>query len=150
MLGKMTYRDLLAIQRARLGLPEGEFEQLMRDVWTGTFDADLLAYIAGLRPRVKTAVVSNAFSGSRRAVQAHVNASVFDVLIFSAEVGLAKPDPAIYRLALDRLGVAPQEAAFVDDLEENVLAANHMGMCGILYQSARQVREAIDALLAAE
>jgi epoxide hydrolase-like predicted phosphatase len=55
----------------------------------------------------------------------------FDVLVISAEVGLRKPDPAIYRLACDRLGLAPERCAFVDDLPHNVEVAREVGMFGV-------------------
>ncbi len=53
---------------------------------------------------------------------------LFDVVIDSSRVGLRKPDPAIYRLACERLGVQPDECIFIDDLECNVDAARQLGM----------------------
>jgi len=53
---------------------------------------------------------------------------VFDVVVHSCRVGLRKPDPAIYRLALDRLGVQPAEAMFLDDFEAMADAAREVGM----------------------
>ena len=47
---------------------------------------------------------------------------------------MAKPDPAIYRLAAERLGVKPEECVFVDDLLENVEAAESIGMKGIVFK----------------
>ncbi|MBW3659504.1 MAG: HAD family phosphatase [Actinobacteria bacterium] len=61
-------------------------------------------------------------------------ADVFDVLVISGEVGLRKPDPAIYRLALDQLGVEPEACAFVDDLDRNVDVARSLGMFGVLHR----------------
>jgi putative hydrolase of the HAD superfamily len=57
---------------------------------------------------------------------------LFDVVLDSSEVGLRKPDPAIYRLACERLGLAPAECLFVDDLECNVAAARGLGMEALL------------------
>ena len=60
---------------------------------------------------------------------------LFDVIVDSCLEGIRKPDPAIYRLALDRLGVGDDEAhrtAFLDDFEQNVHAAREVGMHGIL------------------
>jgi len=54
--------------------------------------------------------------------------SAFDAVVVSCEVGLLKPDPAIFRLCLDRLGVAPDRALFVDDRVENVEAAGRLGI----------------------
>jgi len=55
----------------------------------------------------------------------------FDDLVLSGQVGLRKPDPAIYRLAADRLGVALEACVFVDDLERNVEVAIELGMVGV-------------------
>ncbi len=63
-----------------------------------------------------------------------------DILVSGAE-GLVKPDPAIYRLALDRFGLAPQEALFIDDRAENVSAAQALGMHGHLFTGADVLRD---------
>ena len=57
--------------------------------------------------------------------------SVFDVIVDSHEVGMRKPNPAIYRLTIDRLGAVPERTAFLDDLEANVHAARALGMHGV-------------------
>lgn len=57
--------------------------------------------------------------------------ALFDAVVISGEVGLRKPDPAIYRLAAERLGVQPAECVFVDDLAGNVRAAAAVGMVGV-------------------
>ena len=59
---------------------------------------------------------------------------VFDTIVDSHEVAMRKPDPAIYRLTMDRLGAEPARTAFLDDLQANVDAANALGMHGILVE----------------
>jgi len=60
---------------------------------------------------------------------------LFDDVVDSSEVGIRKPDPAIYRLALERLGgIAAESAIFLDDLQQNVDAAESVGMHGILVE----------------
>ncbi len=59
-------------------------------------------------------------------------AEMFDVIVDSHEVGMRKPNPAIYRLVLERLGVGPARSAFVDDVASNVAAAVGIGMIGVL------------------
>ncbi len=61
-----------------------------------------------------------------------VSLADFDVVVDSCEVGMRKPDPAIWQHTLDRLGVAPEQAAFLDDHPANVAAADQMGMTGIV------------------
>jgi putative hydrolase of the HAD superfamily len=55
----------------------------------------------------------------------------FDVTVISGEVGLRKPDPDIYLLAAERVGLPPKACAFVDDLERNVEVARELGMFGV-------------------
>ncbi len=61
------------------------------------------------------------------------HARTFDATIVSWEVGLLKPDPAIYRLAIERLQVEPGATLFVDDRAENVAAAEAVGLQGLCF-----------------
>ncbi|WP_410814346.1 HAD family hydrolase [Micromonospora sp. 067-2] len=68
------------------------------------------------------ALISNATSDTLEAWPQSPLAQRFDVAVFSCDVGLAKPDPAIYRLAAERLGVGPVECVFVGDGADGELA----------------------------
>ena len=59
---------------------------------------------------------------------------LFHDIVCSAEVGLAKPEPAVYMMAAERLGIPPSDCIFVDDLDTNVEAARQVGMAGILFR----------------
>ncbi len=63
-----------------------------------------------------------------------------DVPVFSCHVGVIKPDPAIYRIALERLGCEPGEAVFFDDLERNVDAARALGIRAYLFTDLAAAR----------
>lgn len=65
----------------------------------------------------------------------------FDVLIWSYQHGMAKPDPAIYKLLLERLGTAPEETLFLDDRLENIEAARLLGIQGLLFSTVDQLRQ---------
>ncbi|MEV4472683.1 HAD family phosphatase [Nonomuraea sp. NPDC049504] len=65
----------------------------------------------------------------------------FESLTFSCRVGVAKPDPRAYEICAERMGVAPGEVLFIDDREENVVAARAAGMKAEVFVSAEQVRE---------
>jgi putative hydrolase of the HAD superfamily len=58
-------------------------------------------------------------------------AAIFDTIVDSHEVGMRKPNPAIYQLTMDRLGATATRTAFLDDLEANVEAANALGIHGV-------------------
>lgn len=64
----------------------------------------------------------------------------FDVLVWSFQLGLAKPDPAIYRHTLERLGTVPGETLFIDDKRANIDAALALGMKAIEFRSVPQLR----------
>ena len=64
--------------------------------------------------------------------------ALFDEIIVSGAVGLAKPDPAIFTLAADRLGCDPDECVMIDDVARNCDSAESIGMRSILYVNVRQ------------
>lgn len=73
--------------------------------------------------------------------------ALFDTVVISGEVGLRKPDPAIYALAAERLGLPPDQIVFVDDLTANVRAAVAAGMVGVRHTDAGTTVEELEILL---
>ena len=72
---------------------------------------------------------------------------IFDIVVDSAFVGTRKPEPRIYEITLERLGVAPAEAVFIDDVEANCDAARDLGMRAVWFRSNDQAIEEIEAAL---
>ena len=72
---------------------------------------------------------------------------IFSVVVDSAFVGMRKPEPEIYALTLERLGVAAPAALFVDDIEINCDAARELGMRAVWFRSTDQAIEEIEAAL---
>ncbi len=72
---------------------------------------------------------------------------IFDVVVDSAFVGTRKPEPRIYEITLERLGVEPDAALLVDDIEVNCSAARALGMSAVWFQSTDQATTEIDSLL---
>ena len=99
-------------------------------------DYALLDFLRSLRPDYRTGLISNAWSGLRQYILDHKFEDAFDVMIISAEVGTVKPDARIYQMALDQLGVSPNEAVFVDDFIENVKGAQAVGMSAIHFKDS--------------
>jgi putative hydrolase of the HAD superfamily len=75
---------------------------------------------------------------------------LFDAVVISAEVGLHKPQPEIYRLAAERLGVATENCVIVDDLRENCAGAEAVGMTAVLHRDADQTIARMEELLGIE
>ena len=74
---------------------------------------------------------------------------IFELVVDSAFVGMRKPDPAIYELTCERLGVPPHECVFVDDIEINCDAARELGMTAVHFRDNDQAIAEIEAALAA-
>ena len=108
-------------------------------------DDDMRALLGRLRAagRVRLGLLSNAPRGTGATLEARGIVSLFDDAVVSGDVGLAKPDPAIYRLAAQRLGVEPSACLFIDDMARNVDGARQAGMIGHLFEAGR-----VDALAA--
>ena len=153
-LGRITNDEHWQAVGRRLGLSRPDEVNAFRAAFFAgdRLDRDLLAFIQQLRGRYKVALLSNAPDSLRRwiADEWHIPADTFDAIVASAEVGLAKPDPAIYRIALERLGVAPHDALFVDDFAENVEAARALGMEAIHFTSPEALMAELGARVEAQ
>lgn len=115
-----------------------------------SLDEELLAYIDGLHRRYKTGIISNALSDTRSlAVEQWGFGPIFDVMVFSAEEGIMKPDRRIFEIALERLGVHAGAAVFIDDFTHNVEGALAVGMKAIQFRSRAQVIADLQAILEA-
>ncbi len=99
---------------------------------------DNIALIRALRPPYRISILSNADltleERLRDTLKLH---HLFDDIVCSAVVGMAKPEPRIYQLAAERLRLATEECVFIDDLERNVLAARETGMSAIHFRVDR-------------
>ncbi|HEX9676416.1 MAG TPA: HAD family phosphatase [Anaerolineales bacterium] len=148
-LGQAQAEDVWRWVGSRLKLSPEELERLESEFWQGDqLDGALVQFIRELRPEYHTALLSNAWPGMRQMIENEWGiADCFDDLFISAELGLAKPDPKIYRLALDRLDVPPPRAVFVDDFSENVKAAAALGLRAIQFLSSEQAMQSVNLQL---
>lgn len=130
MLGEVTWPEVLDHWRERLRLDDRQAAGIEHDYWrwyVGTLDRALFDWFAAQRPHRLTGILSNSSPGARERERHHGFEAVTDVLVYSHEVGLAKPDPAVYALTADRLGVRPDEVVFLDDTEVRVDGARAAG-----------------------
>jgi len=148
-LGEIPESALWQMVVRRLNIPAVEQAEFRQQFWSGDcFDQDLHDFIGKLRPSYKTCLLSNAWSEARKETDERFHLlSVFDVLVYSAEVHIAKPLPEIYELALRWLGVRPHEAIFVDDFPANVEAANALGIHGVRFVNRQQVQQDVIKIL---
>ena len=131
-----------------LKLDSAQLLDFQRDFWSGDrLDLELVSLLKSLRPRYKTAILSNAWSNARESFTQtfHLDEAV-DMFIISSEERLAKPDARIYVLAAERLGVKPEEAVLVDDFIANIDGARAAGMRAIHYRPGVDVRAELEKL----
>lgn len=108
------------------------------------FNAGMLPLLATLRSRVKVGLLSNAAPGLEENLKAHYRIDhLFDDIINSATVRLAKPDARVFELAASRLGLSPDQCFFTDDLEGNVRGARAVGMMAHVFEGAPGLIEAL-------
>lgn len=148
-VGELTIGQHWQAVAQALGISQAELPAVINQFWSAdALNTDVVAYIQSLRPRCKVGLLSNAWDNLRQTLEQRFGvAHLFDEIIVSAEERLVKPDPRIYRVALQRLGVPPAAAIFVDDLLENVLAARAVGMAGVHFQNAAQAIAEVEAWL---
>jgi putative hydrolase of the HAD superfamily len=141
LTGETYWRDIL--HQAGLTLPPAAVPELIH--WDGrmwmTLNPPMLAWQGALKTRgLLTAILSNIGDTTQQAMECDLKwLSRFDVLVWSYQLRMAKPDPAIYRYTLDKLGVQPAEALFIDDREVNVEAAIALGMKALVFTTVDQL-----------
>ena len=149
-IGTITEAQVHSSISEMMGWSEVQVNDYMQEIWTeylGTLNVELADYFRSLRPRYQTAIISNSFVGAREKEQESYNfGDICDFILYSHEVGFAKPDPRIYLLACERLGLPPAEIVFVDDYEGAVEGALNVGMQGIIFRENRQVIAELEAL----
>ena len=103
------------------------------------------AVVAAKRAGVRTGLLSNSW-GEDRYDRSRFG-DLFDTLVISGEVGLRKPDPAIYALACERMELPPERCVFVDDLPGNLKPARALGMATVLHRDAATTIDELEPLL---
>ena len=97
-----------------------------------------------------TALLSNSWSSRQYWIDGYQPDELFDAVVISGEVGMRKPDPRIFLLAAERLGLEPADCVFVDDFRENVEAAERVGMHGVFHDDPDRTIPELDRLLPAD
>jgi putative hydrolase of the HAD superfamily len=111
-------------------------------MWT-TQNPVMLAWQQNLKQHgLLTAILSNMGDSVLENMQREFDwLSNFDVLLWSFQLKMAKPDPAIYHHALEKLGTRPEETLFIDDKNVNIEAARALGINAILFSTVDHLRK---------
>jgi putative hydrolase of the HAD superfamily len=95
---------------------------------------------------IKTGLISNSW-GDGLAYDPALLDELFDAVVISGDVGMHKPEPEIFHLGAERIGVAPEDCVFVDDLRENCAGAEAVGMKAILHRGPERTLPQLEELL---
>ncbi|MCC6223759.1 MAG: HAD-IA family hydrolase [Thermoleophilia bacterium] len=143
-LGTIADEEFERRLAGRLGLPADGLLDALAATWT--IERAMVAALRTARAaRVPLALVSNSLG--LRMYDRTLLRDLVDTVVISAEVGLMKPQPEIYLLAAERLGVAPAACVMVDDLPHHVEAAAALGMTGLLHEQVDRTLGALERLL---
>ena len=146
--GEASEEEFAASFGPRLGI--ADTENLIERMFAGLGpDEEMIAAVGELRgDGVRTGLISNSWGTG--IYEPRMLSELFDAVVISGDVGLHKPQPEIYELGAQRIGVAPADCVFVDDLRENVAGAEAVGMTAILHRESHATIARLQGLLAGE
>jgi putative hydrolase of the HAD superfamily len=142
LTGQQCWQDI--VRKAGLTLAPSAIAELVdwdARMWL-TLNRQMLAWADALKARgFLIAILSNIGDTVQQAMERELHwLSRFDVLVWSYQLRMAKPDPAIYRYTLDKLAVEPAESLFIDDRQVNVDTAIALGMKALVFTTVDQLR----------
>jgi epoxide hydrolase-like predicted phosphatase len=150
-MGRISYEEYWTRVGAALGLssPE-EIAQFRRQYFSGDrVDQELVSLIRELRGHYKIGLLSNAPDKLDTWLDQEWGIKdLFDAIVYSAKVGMVKPDPRMFRLILQQLDVTPPEALFIDDYLPNIDAAQALGMHVIRFSTTQALQDELQRYLA--
>ena len=145
-LGEISEGETRTAWQQSFELSDEDADDLMATFWqwyVGELDVELTRWFAGLRDRgLRVGILSNSCSGAREAERHWGFEAMTDDIVYSHEVGLKKPDPAVYALTAERLGG-------LDVLGDVVEAAEAAGWQAVLHVSTPGSIGAMEALITA-
>lgn len=137
-----------------LELSSEALEKFKQKFWQGDkMDTTLLNFLVDLKLDYTTALLSNAWSNMRRILERDFQireGETVDHILISAELGVAKPDPEIYRILSEKIHCKYSEILFIDDFIENIESARKLGIETIHYQPGMALIKKIKSRLQIE
>jgi putative hydrolase of the HAD superfamily len=110
-------------------------------------DPEVISLLARAREVVTVALVSNATTRLERDLARHKLSALAHIVVSSARIGVAKPDPSFYIIAAEQAGARLDSCLFIDDTPANVAAARGLGMIAVQYERPEDLRGALVAYL---
>jgi putative hydrolase of the HAD superfamily len=125
--------------------------RLVVETWSAlvpAVDHDVVELLTRARTVAKVALISNATTRLESDLERQGLSDLADVVVNTSRIGVAKPDPRAYAIAVELVGVPPEHCLFVDDTHENVVAAREAGMTAVHYRQISDLSGALASLTA--
>ncbi len=148
-VGKYSEEEMLRRLGELYELDEAQVREFMNDLWEQySLNSELAEFFKSLRPRYRTAILTNAWPDARREEHERFHFDeMTDLIVYSYEEKDGKPNAPIFQVTCERLGVKPEEVVFLDNTESNVTAARALGMQAILFKNTAQAIADVQACL---
>lgn len=149
-LGQCTVVECWEAIGDSLGLTGGELTQFREDFWAGDrLDEALVRALQRWKAQgYRLAILSNYSPELSDLLTCYRLEALFEPIIISAQEGIMKPAARLFWRVLNRIGISPAEALFVDDFPENVAGARSVGLAAVQFRDTQQVTAEIERLLA--
>lgn len=132
-LGKLSWQEFMKTVAQRTGKTYDEVKSMYE---RERINPQVIELIHELKTKFKIGLITNAHHEFLEPILTEMGLTkLFDSIVISSLVGHIKPDPEIFQHAINELGVKPEEAVFIDDIERNAAAAEEIGLQSIHYQS---------------
>lgn len=147
-VGDLSAAEYFARTAARLHIPAATVGNIITDAFRVELNHELIAFVRTIRARgVSVSALTNSWTPAPELKKRHEFVGIFDIVVSSTDTRCAKPDAAIYHIALRRLGVPAHDVIFVDDTPENVETARRLGLQSIHFQDTAVAIAQMEQLL---
>jgi putative hydrolase of the HAD superfamily len=147
--GELDAHEFEPLFAERIGVRGDRIDGLVERLFAGVGPEDaMLGAVKRARDNgIKTGLISNSWGGSGIHYDGTPLQELFDAVVISGDVGMHKPEPEIFKLGAEKIGVPPEECVFVDDLRENCAGAEAVGMTAILHRGPDSTLPELEKLL---
>ena len=148
-VGELSDKEHWEFALRHFNQPVDDYLAVYDEYFSGdAIDQELLDFAVSLKSDYQLGLLSNAWVNARTQLNKHFDfIDAFDVSVFSSEVGMRKPDIAIFKLMLEKMGVKAENAVFIDDMLPNIEGAKSAGLHAIRYTDTQKTIAAVKMML---
>ena len=148
-VGKLSDKEHWETVLLHFNQPLGDHLKVYDEYFSGdAIDKELMAFAVSLKPDYQLGLLSNAWVNARPLLSRHFDfIDAFDVSVFSYEVGMRKPDPAIFKVMLEKMEVGAENVVFIDDMPANVEGAKSAGLHAIQFMDTPTAIASVKTML---